>query len=127
MTDGSALQVRIEPDELRMEQFTGDSEEEGEDDHATFPQGIADNDTATVRAFIESGMDLEKRYGNVHKSALMIAASYNRHEIVDILLKEGANLYGRDDNGETAFFWASWNDHFQSLRALHLTGCDLSE
>jgi len=30
----------------------------------------------------------------------MIAAGYNQHEIVNILVKEGANLYSRDDNGE---------------------------
>lgn len=129
MTNGSALQLRIEPDERRMQQFSGDEEEEeAEDDHAPFPQAIIDNNAATVRAFIESGIDVEKRYGKVHKSPLMIAASYNRHEIINILLKEGgADLYGRDDNGEIAFFWASWNDCVESLRVLHLAGCDLDD
>jgi ankyrin repeat protein len=127
MRDGSALQVCIEPDEHRMEQFRGDEKEEGEDDHAPFPQAIIDNDIATVRAFIESGIDLERRYGTVHKTALMIAASYNHHDIVDILIKGGANLYSRDDNGEIAFFWASWNNCVESLRVLHLAGCDLDD
>jgi ankyrin repeat protein len=111
-----------------MEQFIGDNEETGEDDQGPFPQAIIDNDTALVRAFIESGIDLEERYGKVHKTALMIAAAYNRYEIIDILLKEGcANLYARDDYGEIAFFWASWNDQVEALRALHLAGCDLSD
>jgi ankyrin repeat protein len=127
MTDGSALQVRIEPDERRMEQFTRDEEEEGEDDHGPFPQAIIDNDATTVRAFIESGINLEKRYGKVHKTALMIAAGYNQHEIVNILVKEGANLYSRDDNGEIGLFWAAWNGCVESLRILHLAGCDLDD
>jgi uncharacterized protein len=56
---------------------------------------------AIVRLLLEYGADVNGR-GHDGKTALMMAAMFNRTEIVDLLLAHGADINARDANGLTA-------------------------
>lgn len=61
---------------------------------------ISKGDIATVKKFVEYGMDVnESRNG---MTPLMYAARYNNAEIAKFLIEKGANILAKDYNGYTA-------------------------
>jgi ankyrin repeat protein len=66
---------------------------------------------------LDKGADLEARdqYG---ATALIIAASEFRTELVKLLLGKGANVNTKDRNGWTALMWATSMGHTQIVKLL---------
>ncbi len=70
-----------------------------------FRDAAAMGDAATVRRYIEEGGDVNApRRGNV--SALMLASLFGNTEVVDQLLKAGADINYRDSCGQTALSYS---------------------
>ncbi|QYJ68002.1 ankyrin repeat domain-containing protein [Flavobacterium litorale] len=61
---------------------------------------ICKGDVTTVKKFIEYGADVNEKSNGF--TPLMLAARYNRAEIVKILIANGAKLKITDDRGFTA-------------------------
>jgi len=61
---------------------------------------VVQGDLETVKKMVEFGSDVNEKSNGM--TPLMIAARYNRVEIVELLLKNGANISLKDSNGKTA-------------------------
>jgi len=61
---------------------------------------ISKGDIATVKKFIEYGMNVNERKGSM--TPLMYAARYSQSEIAKYLIEKGADVSAKDDNGFTA-------------------------
>lgn len=68
--------------------------------HTPLCAAISKGDTETVRKFVEYGADVNE-FSNEY-SPLMIAARYNRTDIITLLLEKGANPKLRNERGQTA-------------------------
>jgi ankyrin repeat protein len=78
---------------------------------------IMKGDIDTVKKFIEYGADVNE-YSN-GLSPLMIAARYNKTDIITFLLSKGARLNEKDEQGFTALKYAELsnaNDAIQLLK-----------
>lgn len=69
---------------------------------------ISKGDVATVKKFIEYGMDVNERKNGM--TPLMFAARYNNAEIAKILLENGADISAKDNNDFTALKHAEAGD-----------------
>ncbi len=65
---------------------------------------IAKGDIETVKKLIDLGTDINEKSNGM--SPIMYAAKYNRTEILQLLIKKGANLKARSDKGMTAIKYA---------------------
>ena len=65
---------------------------------------ISKGDIETVKKFVEYGADVNENSNGL--SPLMIAARYNKTEIIKFLLSKGARLDEKDENGFTALKYA---------------------
>jgi ankyrin repeat protein len=65
---------------------------------------IAKGDLDTVKKFIEYGSDVNETKNGT--TPLMLAARYNRVEIIKLLLEKGARVETKDDRGFTALKYA---------------------
>jgi ankyrin repeat protein len=61
---------------------------------------IQKGDVETVKKFIEYGTDVNEKSNGM--TPLMIAARYNRADIIRLLLEKGANVKASDEKGLTA-------------------------
>lgn len=61
---------------------------------------ISKGDIATVKKFIEYGVDVNESKNGM--TALMYAARFNNPEIAQLLIEKGADLSAKDYNGFTA-------------------------
>ena len=66
---------------------------------ASFCKAIIKGDINRVQEMIDAGENLDKKY--LGKTPLHYAARYNRPEILKLLIKKGANLKKRCDQGFT--------------------------
>ena len=71
-----------------------------------------------VRVLLDRGADLEYREGTRLRSALILAAQYGQHAVVEHLLYRGAMVNRTDKYDMTALMHASKEGHFQSV--IHL-------
>lgn len=65
---------------------------------------ISKGDLETVKKFIEYGADVNETTNGT--TPLMLAARYNRVEIIKLLLDKGARLETKDEKGFTALKYA---------------------
>lgn len=65
---------------------------------------IAKGDVEAVKKFIEYGSDVNEARNGV--TPLMLAARYNKVDILKLLLEKGARLNDKDDKGFTALKYA---------------------
>ncbi|MBP9794260.1 MAG: ankyrin repeat domain-containing protein [Flavobacterium sp.] len=77
---------------------------------------IIKGDIDAVKKFIEYGADVNQPSNGV--TPLMIAARYNRVEIIDLLLKNGADKKSRDERGYTALKYAELSKANEAIVAL---------
>ena len=65
---------------------------------------ISKGDIESVKKFIEYGVDVNEKSNGL--SPLMLAARYNKVEIMKILIANGARIDSKDENGFTALKYA---------------------
>ena len=82
------------------------------------PLGVAisKGDVESVRKFIEYGADVNELTNGM--TPLMIAARYNKTEIIKILISKGANLNQKDENGFTALKYAELSNATEAIQLL---------
>jgi len=70
----------------------------------TFCKLISKGDIETVKSMIDAGTNINQK--SVGMTPLMYAARYNRVEIVNLLIAQGANLKTKSNRGFTALEYA---------------------
>jgi len=71
---------------------------------------------------IESGADVNAKDNLFGRTALMIASFYGHKEVVELLLKKGADVNAKDKNGRTALMIASKKGHKEIVELLKFYG-----
>ncbi|PKV49773.1 ankyrin repeat protein [Aquimarina sp. MAR_2010_214] len=69
-----------------------------------FCMAIVKGDLETVKKLIELGSDVNKKSDGM--TPLMYAARYNRTDIIEVLVKNGAKIKTKDSKGYTAMKFA---------------------
>lgn len=77
---------------------------------------ISKGDIESVKKFIEYGADVNEKSNGL--SPLMIAARYNKTEIIKFLLSKGARLKEKDENGYTALKYAELSNANEAIQLL---------
>jgi uncharacterized protein len=77
---------------------------------------ISKGDIEAVKKFIEYGADVNEVSNGM--SPLMIAARYNKVEIIKLLLSKGANINKKDENGFTALKYAQLSNAAEAIQLL---------
>lgn len=77
---------------------------------------IVNGDIATVRKFVEYGSDVNELSNGV--TPLMLAARYNKVEILKYLLEKGADKKIKDEKGNTALKYAEFSKAQEALEFL---------
>ncbi|HEY1195788.1 ankyrin repeat domain-containing protein [Flavobacterium sp.] len=74
---------------------------------------ISKGDLQTVKKFIEYGADVNQMSEDL--TPLMIAARYNKHEILKVLLANGARPNLKNEKGYTALKYAELSNASESI------------
>ncbi|MCR4033774.1 MULTISPECIES: ankyrin repeat domain-containing protein [Flavobacterium] len=74
---------------------------------------ISKGDLETVKKFIEYGADVNQMSEDL--TPLMIAARYNKHEILKVLLANGARPNLKNEKGYTALKYAELSNASESI------------
>lgn len=77
---------------------------------------IADGDIQKVFDLVNKGLDVNKTQDNW--PPLVFAASYEKKQIVDLLISKGAKINARNGNGDTALILAAYNGHDEIVSLL---------
>ncbi|HSD07711.1 ankyrin repeat domain-containing protein [Flavobacterium sp.] len=77
---------------------------------------ILKGDLETVKKFVEYGADVNEKSNGM--TLLMIAARYNKTEIIKFLLSKGANVSEKDENGFTALKHAELSNAQEAIQLL---------
>lgn len=77
---------------------------------------IMKGDTETVKKFIEYGADVNETSNGL--TPLMMAARFNKAEIVTLLLAKGAKIDTKDERGLTAMKYAELSKANEAIAAL---------
>lgn len=77
---------------------------------------ISKGDIESVRKFIEYGSDVNELSNGM--SPLMVAARYNKTEIIKFLISKGARLNQKDENGYTALKHAELSNATEAIQLL---------
>ena len=83
----------------------------------SFCMAIVKGDIDTVKKLIDLGEDVNKK--SLGMTPLHYAARYNRAEIAEVLLANGANLKKRCDKGYTAVKYAELSGAMEALEVLN--------
>lgn len=83
---------------------------------SSFCKAIVKGDVETVKKLIELGEDVNQK--SLGMAPLHYAARYNRAEIVELLLANGANAKKKCDKGYTAVKYAELSGAMEALQAL---------
>ncbi|WP_026811731.1 ankyrin repeat domain-containing protein [Arenibacter latericius] len=84
---------------------------------SSFCKAIVEGDVATVKRFIDLGEDVNKK--SLGKTPAIFAARYNKAEILSLLIKNGADLTVRCDNGYTAKRHAEFSNATDALAVIN--------
>jgi ankyrin repeat protein len=63
-------------------------------------------DTESLKRFLDAGADVNVQGGDFGRTALLMAATTGREDVVQLLLNKGANPSARDHGGNTPLGWA---------------------
>ena len=77
---------------------------------------ICKGDLNSVKKFIEYGTDVNEKSNEM--SPLMVAARYNKTEIIKFLLSKGADLNTKYENGFTALKYAELSNAHEAIELL---------
>ncbi|PKB18016.1 ankyrin repeat domain-containing protein [Flavobacterium sp. 5] len=73
-------------------------------------------DLSSVKKFIEYGTDVSEKSNGM--TPLMVAARYNKVEIIKFLLSKGADAKAKDVNGFTALKYAELSNAYEAIKVL---------
>ncbi len=88
-------------------------------------RAICKSDLETVKALLDKGVDANTKDRDVGLTALMWTAVMERSNIVEALLKQGAAVDAKDEDGMTALMWAALEGHHRIVRVLLRNGADV--
>lgn len=77
---------------------------------------VIKGDMETVKKFVEYGSDVNENINGV--TPLMLAARYNRVEIIKYLLDNGAKLNALDQYGHSALYYAESSKSTEAIAVL---------
>jgi hypothetical protein len=86
-------------------------------DQVAFSWAVERGDIATVRAWLDEGLDPEFT-GQQFGTGLMNAAWYGNIEMMHLFVERGANPRRVNRNGEQALQLAAWNGHLEAVKWL---------
>ncbi|GHU33345.1 hypothetical protein AGMMS50256_25090 [Betaproteobacteria bacterium] len=86
-------------------------------DPVAFSWAVERGDIATVRAWLDEGLDPEFS-GQQFGTGLMTAAWYGNIEMMQLFVERGANPRRANRNGEQALQLAAWNGHLEAVKWL---------
>ena len=71
---------------------------------------VIEKDTIKINQLLQSGVDINTQHPITGTTVLMIASSYYYYDyIVEFLIRKGADVNLRDNEGKTALLWAASN------------------
>ena len=79
-------------------------------------RAISKGDLDAVKKFIEYGSDVNESFEGV--TPLMLAARYNRVEIIKLLLEKGAKADAKDERGHSALYYAESSKSTDAIAVL---------
>ncbi|XP_072174725.1 E3 ubiquitin-protein ligase MIB2-like [Diadema setosum] len=82
-----------------------------------------DHATEMVKLLVDRGAFIDSKTG---RTSLMRAVQYNKYEVVDYLLRHGANVNEVDGEGNSSLHMAVERGHFQCAHYLLLHGADVN-
>lgn len=83
----------------------------------SFCKAIVKGDLETVKKLIDLGEDVNRK--SLGMTPAIIAARYNKAEILELLIANGANLKIRSDNGFTAKKYAEMSNAMEALAVIN--------
>ncbi len=76
----------------------------------TLADAVVEKDTAKTEQLLQSGVDINTQHPTSGTTVLMIASSYYYYDdMVEFLLRNGADVNLKDSEGKTALLWAASN------------------
>ena len=94
----------ISANELKVVNTEATIEMVSPDDLSAFCKAVMQGDVDTVKKFIELGEDVNQK--SLGKAPIHYAARYNKAEVLQVLIDNGADLKKRCDGGMTAMKYA---------------------
>ena len=82
----------------------------------SFCKAIVKGDIETVRKLISLGEDVNEK--SLGMTPAIVAARYNKAEILELLIQNGANLKIKSDNGFTAKKYAELSNAAEALEVI---------
>lgn len=90
-------------------------------------EAVIEKDTSKIEHMLQSGVDINTQDKTSGTTILMIASSYYYYDdMVDFLIKNGANVNLKDSEGKTALLWASSNS-LENVKILISNGAEVNE
>lgn len=88
---------------------------------------VIEKDTAKINLLLQSGVDINIQHPTSGTTVLMIASSYYYYDdMVEFLIKNGAKLNLKDNEGKTALLWAASNS-LLNAKILVANGANVNE
>ncbi len=88
---------------------------------------VIEKDTVKINQFLQSGVDINTQHTQTGTTVLMIASSYYYYDdMVEFLIKNGANVNLKDKEGKTALLWAASNS-LPNAKILVASGAEINE
>jgi len=94
----------ISANELKAMETEATIEMVSPDDLSAFCKAVMQGDVDTVKKFIELGEDVNQK--SLGKAPIHYAARYNKADVLQVLINNGANIKKRCDGGMTAMQYA---------------------
>ena len=94
----------ISVNELKAMETEATIEMVSPDDLSAFCKAVMQGDVDTVKKFIELGEDVNQK--SLGKAPIHYAARYNKADVLQVLINNGANIKKRCDGGMTAMQYA---------------------
>ena len=106
----------ISANELKTIKTDVEIEMEAPDDLSAFSKAVMQGDVETVKKFIELGEDVNQK--SLGKAPIHYAARYNKADVLQVLIDNGADVKKRCDGGMTAIKYAKLSNATEAQAVL---------